>query len=131
MLEVKNFDRSMEGEWDNFVENQALNGTFLHTRKFYDHNPLNKQDDHSFLFYKKNKLVALAPFILFSTDEKKVLHSHLRSTYGGVVMSEEVGVEEAVEIIRELLSEANKINVHEIIIRNPFRIFYKNISDEI
>jgi hypothetical protein len=54
----------------------------------------------------------------------------LRSTYGGFVVNDTIGVEEAVEMAGQLIIEARKRNVHEIIIRNPFRIFHQRLCDE-
>ncbi len=57
-IDICRYTPALKNSWDDFVENVAINGTFLHTRKFYDHNPLNEKEDNSFLFYKKNKLIA-------------------------------------------------------------------------
>ncbi|WP_207511682.1 GNAT family N-acetyltransferase [Longitalea luteola] len=116
--------------WNELVEN-SINGTFLHSRQFFDHNPLNKQDDCSFLFFKKNKVAAVIPCSLYEREGKRILHSHMRSTYGGFVINEEIGMEEAVEMVDKLVTEARAQGVQEIIIRNPFRIFHRKLCDEI
>jgi hypothetical protein len=116
--------------WDDFVENKSINGTFLHSRKFYNHHPQNRVDDKSFLFYKKNKLIAVIGCVLQTQGNRVVLTSHLRSTYGGFVISRHVGVEDAMAIVQLLLEEARKNLIEEIIIKNPFRIFYKKPCDE-
>lgn len=127
---LKKFDNSLETEWDYFVANDAINGTFLHTRKFYNHNPLNIQDDNSYLFYKKNTLIGIIPFNLIKDGENKILNSYLRATYGGFLVSGAAGIEEINEMVELVVSEAKKLSVNEIIIRNPFRIFNKNVCDE-
>jgi hypothetical protein len=58
------------------------------------------------------------------------LISHLRSTYGGFVISRHVGVEDSLAIVQLFLNEIKKNHVKEIIIKNPFRIFYKKPCDE-
>ena len=45
-------------------------------------------------------------------------------------MSACVGIQEAVEMVESLINEAKKLGVHEIIIRNPFRILYSTINDD-
>jgi len=53
------FTEEYSTEWDDFVENKSINGTFLHSRKFYNHHAQNRLDDNSFLFYKRKKLLVL------------------------------------------------------------------------
>lgn len=120
----------MEAEWDAFVEVQSLNGTILHTRNFYNHNPKNAEDEHSFVFMKKDKIIALLPAVLYKKEGKRILHSHLRATYGGFIVSAQTGVAEAIEIVNVLITYCKKLEVSEIVIRNPFRIFNKQFTDE-
>ncbi len=125
LLQIKVFDVSMKQEWNEFVEKKSVNGTFLHTRKFFDHNHLNKNGDFSLLFYKKNRLIAVIPAIILLDGDKKILDSHFRATYGGFVFSKEVGVKEAIDIVDLFVAEAKKLYIKEIIIRTPFKIVYK------
>jgi len=115
-------------EWDDFVENKSINGTFLHSRKFYNHHAQNRLDDNSFLFYKKKKLVGVIGCVF--QPEHSLLISHPRSTYGGFIISDVVGVEGSLAIVQLFLEEAKKIAAKEIIIKMPFRIFYKKPCDE-
>lgn len=125
------FIESLSEDWDNFVKESAVNSTFLHTRKFYDHNPLNKAQDGSLLFLKKNKIIAVFPSVIYYKNGEMVLNSHLRATYGGVVVSNEVNVQAAVKIVEYIIQYARKRNVSTIIIRNPFRIFNTQLCDEV
>src|SRR6185295_7074701 len=70
------------------------------------------------------------PANLYNNEEGLVLHSYLRATYGGFVVSEEVGTMEALEIIDLVVQRARQLGVKEIIIRNPFRIFNERLCDE-
>lgn len=119
-----------EQEWDEFVATSNRNATFLHSRRFFRHNPLNATDDASLLFYKKNKLCAVLPASLYNRGEKTYFHSHPRSTYGGFVINASVGVEDAVEMVAQTISFAADNHVNELIVRNPFRIFHALPSDE-
>jgi hypothetical protein len=127
---ITSYSEEFAEVWDNFVQNASVNGTFLHTRKFYNHHPRNRIDDRSFLFYKRNKLIAVIGCTLQSVTDDLVLVSHQRSTYGGFVMSEDVGVEASIAIVHLFLQEAETIGVNQIIIRNPFRIFNKKPCDQ-
>lgn len=129
-IEVVQYTSERESEWDNFIENNKRNATFLHSRKFFKHNPLNEIDDASLMFYKKNKLIALLPASLNIKEDKSVYHSHPRCTYGGFVIHESFGVEEAMVMVANTINFAKDKVAEEIIIRNPFRIFHHLPSDE-
>lgn len=128
-MEVAAYNDSHREEWDAFV-NASINGNFLHTRAFYDQNPLNAEDDASLMFYRKGKLAAVLPAIQYTSDNKVILNSHLRSTYGGYIISEKMGMTDAVTMVKVTLEHAASLGVNEIIIRNPFRILYGTLSDE-
>ena len=116
--------------WDRTVDD-SINGNFLHKRSFYDANPQNESDDHSFLFFKKGKPIALLPGVLFKKDTSSVFNSHLRSTYGGFIVTNKVGILEALSMVELLIETLKGLYVTEMIIRNPFRILYRQLSDEL
>lgn len=127
-VEIKRYSEELKDSWDEFIV-ESINGNFLHSRAFFNHNPLNKEDDHSFIYLKKGKIIGCLPCVLY-TEGSLILQSHPRATYGGFVVNEQVGVEEAVEMVELLISQAKKLNVKEIIVRNPFRIFNSRLCDE-
>ncbi len=129
-IETVAYNDDRESEWDNFIETNKRNATFLHSRKFFNHNPLNKIADASLLFYKKKNLISVLPASLYKQENKIIFHSHPRSTYGGFVINEKVGTEEAIEIVEATINFAKSKSADEIIIRNPFRIFHQLPSDE-
>jgi hypothetical protein len=129
-VELRRYNGSLEGEWDTFIEQNKRNATFLHSRQFFKHNPLNDEDDASLMFYKKNKLKGVLPATLYKKDEQVIFHSHPRSTYGGFVVENAAGVEEAMEMVNATVDFAKQNNVNEIIIRNPFRVFHQVPTDE-
>ncbi len=128
-MEIVTYNESLRSEWEDFVR-QSTNGNFLHTRAFYDQNPQNAADDASLMFYRKGKLAALLPAVIYTKDNRTVLHSHLRSTYGGYIVSPKTGMLDAVAMVQATSDHAAAQGIDEIIIRNPFRIFYSSISDE-
>jgi hypothetical protein len=129
-LFLQRYDDSLRDEWDDFVVNKSINGTFLHTRKFYDHNPLNAIDDHSFIIYNNSKISAVIPFTLVNDGTTLKLDSHPRCTYGGFIISPQVHIKDSVIMIEMIIKYAKNIDIGEIIIRNPFRILYNVHSDE-
>jgi hypothetical protein len=128
-MEIIRYSEAWRNEWEAFVAT-AINGTFLHSRAFFDHNQQNSVDDASFIYYKKRKIVAVLPAVCYEKGDKKYLHSHARATYGGFVVSEGVGIEEALLMLDLLFAQAQAMDVSEIIIRNPFRIFNAGLADE-
>jgi hypothetical protein len=129
-LALLRYNDSLQHDWDNFVLERAINGSILHTRKFYNHNASNKLDDHSFLIYNNGKIIALIPFTISAKDGGLVLNSHPRATYGGFVISKEVNIKEAVNLLELVIEESKSLGIKEIIIRNPFRILYNIHGDE-
>jgi len=129
-ITIEQYNESLESAWDSFVETNNRNATFLHSRKFFNHNPLNQKDDASLLFYKNGKLKALLPACLIEINGVLTFFSHPRSTYGGFIVDESIGVEEAVVIVELVINFAKNKQAGEIVIRNPFRIFYQLPSDE-
>lgn len=116
--------------WEDFLATQALNGTMLHSRKFFDHNPANALDDTSLVYLKKNKIQALLPAVTYVRDGQKIFNSHLRSTYGGFVVGSAFGMLEAMTAVDLLLDYGRANNINQIIIRNPFAIFAKeNVAE--
>lgn len=130
LIDVKLYDDSMLDVWDDFIRSNNRNATFLHSRKFFLHNTQNLTGDASLLFYKKNKLISVLPARIYNKDDKVIFHSHPGSTYGGFVIDESVGVEEAMAIVEATIHFAKNEGSTEIIIRNPFRIFHQMPSDE-
>lgn len=128
-IEIIRYNREYETRWDLFVDT-SINGTFLHKRSFYNSNPQNKVDDHSYLFIKKNKIICLISGCLVESDNKITFHSHLRATYGGFIFSDKVGTVESLKIVELLLAELKSKGCQRVIIRNPFRFLYKELSDE-
>ncbi len=129
-IEIVPFDEKYRSDWESFIEQKAVNSTFLHSRKFYDHNPNNKIDDASLLFYKKSRLIAVFPANLYLEGNSYILHSYLRATYGGFIVGKDVTVEAALEIVGKTIEFAKSKQASQLIVRNPFRIFNTNFCDE-
>lgn len=86
-LLIIDYDEKYKEEWDEFVLNEACNGTFLQSRRFLNYHPVGRYTDCSLLFYEKDKLVAVCPACEKIEDGKKVFTSHAGSTYGGLIVS--------------------------------------------
>jgi hypothetical protein len=117
--------------WDQFIDNDALNATFIHTRRFLHHQPQNIYQDASLLFYKKKKLAACIPALCIKNGEETIWNSHMRATYGGLILSKNVGNEDVLEIFELLENYWKENKINKIIIRNTFRIFQTQWCDEV
>jgi RimJ/RimL family protein N-acetyltransferase len=86
MFTVIPFENKYEQEWDRFIADDAINGTFLQSRNFLNYHPKDRFIDSSCLVFKENKLVAVIPGCVINEDGKKVFSSHSGSTFGGPVI---------------------------------------------
>ena len=89
-IRVEKFVEQKTEEWDEFVTNDAINGTFLQTRKFLNYHQEGRFEDSSLMFYCKNKLLAVCPACLLYENGAKILGSHMGSSFGGIVYSHEM-----------------------------------------
>jgi hypothetical protein len=129
-ITLQRYQEADREHWNTLVAN-SINGTFLHTREFYDHNPANSVDDCSLMIFKKGKLIAVFPCNQYVIDDKQIWNSYLRATYGGIIVSNEFKAMDAVTTIGLIKQAAVEQGISEVIIRNPFRIYHRDLSDEI
>ena len=129
-LQLVRFSEEHKEVWDEFLK-QTVNGTFLHSRKFFQHNEVNATDDHSLMFYKKNQLVALFPSIAYEKEGERILHSHLRSTYGGILYKTCLAVADLESVLVLLTDYARKNQFSRVIIRPSFSIYHCTLAAEL
>lgn len=99
-LKITNYNEEYERQWDDFVENKSINGTFLQSRKFLNYHAKGRFEDCSIMFWDVNRLMCVCPACILVEEGKKVFYSHKGSTYGGLVISAELM---RVNKMRELL----------------------------
>lgn len=89
-MNIIRYEQSHEKIWDKFVNEQSANGTFLQTRAFLNYHPEGRFKDCSLIILPDQDLYdiyAVVPACEYAEDGKKVFHSHLGSTFGGVVIN--------------------------------------------
>ena len=87
MFIVEKYKDFEEKEWDDFVLNDSVNGTFLQTRRFLNYHPKGRFEDASFIIRdKKGTIAAVCPACEIIESDKKVLYSHKGSTFGGLII---------------------------------------------
>lgn len=87
-IRITKLEKANKVQWDHFVENESVNGTFLQEWRFLDYHPNGRFEDCSVMFWDNDKLVAVCPACIVSEDGKKMFYSHVGSTYGGLVITE-------------------------------------------
>lgn len=87
---IQPYQESMAEKWDSFVMQHAMNGTFLHTRRFLSYHPQGRFEDASLMAYNNQELCAVIPAAAQTVDGKRMLRSHPGSTFGGIVAGPEM-----------------------------------------
>lgn len=91
MFTVHPYDPSQESRWDAFVLSRAMNGTFLHTRRFLSYHPPGRFRDASVMVYNGQELCAVVPAADQTLEDgRRMLRSHPGSTFGGPVIGPEL-----------------------------------------
>lgn len=87
MFRFELYRQEKEQEWDTFLENQSVNGTFLQSRRFLNYHKEGRFVDASLMIYnQKNHLAAICPACEIHEDERRVFFSHKGTTFGGIVI---------------------------------------------
>ncbi|MDR0866638.1 MAG: GNAT family N-acetyltransferase [Candidatus Symbiothrix sp.] len=106
MIEIRRYSESDKKLWDDFIP-LSKNGNFLFYRDYMDYHK-DRFTDHSLLFLKKNKIIAVLP----ANVKGAALISHGGLTFGGLIMDKEVRAVEVLEIF-ELLRDYCKTSGFE------------------
>lgn len=118
-LSIKKYEEAWENQWDDFVLNQSVNGTFLQTRNFLNYHPRDRFVDASHMvFDAKGRIIAVCPACLVNMDGKNTLYSHRGSTYGGIIISEKwYKTHKVIEIIKALESQWADEKIERVILK--------------
>lgn len=112
-------------QWDDFVRT-AKNATFLFYRDFMEYHS-DRFEDHSLLVFKGEKVTALIP----ANSTGNTLHSHQGLTYGGLVLSPKVKLEQSLQIFRDVLKYLNDKGIKTLEIKTLPHIYPDFPSEEI
>lgn len=87
---IEKYRAEYEKQWDQFIQEKSVNGTFLQERRFLNYHREDRFKDCSLLFFDKTNLIAVCPACEVLQDGKKTFYSHKGSTYGGIVLEKEM-----------------------------------------
>lgn len=102
-IELRQYQAQDKELWDDFVW-KSRNGTIFHTRQFLSYHDPKKFTDHSFIFSKDGAIVG----VLTGAMEGKTFVSHPGASYGGIVLSPELGMKETGEMLDALIEYGKK-----------------------
>ena len=128
MIEILKYSHNMGSQWDGFVQ-ASKNGTIFHTRKFLSYHISREFNDHSLCFKKKNKLIAVFPAAIIKENNQKILFSHPGASFGGLVVHNNLSMNDLFYIIDKIEDNAKKNNIQEIRII-PTPLIYNHMHDE-
>lgn len=111
--------------WNEFVT-KSKNGTFLFHRDFMDYHE-DRFEDYSQLIFEENKLVAVFPANKVSNS----VYSHQGLTYGGLILPENIKLNQVVGILEALFQHFKKQNFTELQIKCMPQIYTKQASNEL
>lgn len=121
-INIKKYTQEDYKIWDDFINNQSINGTFLHTKNFLNYHKEGRFIEASILIYIKNILVAVVPACEIYEDGKKIFFSHKGSTFGGIIINKKIynitTISKLIEAIENYLA-----------LQGYSKIIYKNVSN--
>lgn len=87
MFRFEIYQSSLEHDWDKFIDEKSINGTFLQSRRFINYHPEGRFKDASLVIYnEKNNIAALCLACEIEQDGEKVFFSHKGTTFGGIII---------------------------------------------
>lgn len=127
-LTVRTFTETDTPAWEAFVAS-ANNGTIFHERKFLGYHPGDRFNDHSLLVDKGGKLRAIFPAVEINSDGVKSLVSHQGSSYGGIVVQEDLSFQDSYDFVQAITEYARKTGFQRIQMTLPPAIYQYRVSN--
>ena len=127
-MDITVFQPDQTPEWEAFVD-AANNGNIFHLRQFLSYHPPERFRDHSLIFSKKGKIIALLPAVDCEMEGKRMLISHRGASYGGFVVRDTLSIREAFDLVTELTDYAQKQSFDSVDITPPPQIYLRRPSN--
>lgn len=129
-IEIVPYSENHYSQWEAFIDN-AINGTIFHRQKFLGYHPPGRFDDHSLLFFEKNKLLGVFPAALIRKEGKTVLKSHPGTSYGGLVFNQKIPIRKVFQILTALDEHCISESIERIEFRSAPKIFNACFLDQL
>jgi hypothetical protein len=127
---IQRYTDEFSNIWDDFIEAESMNGTFLQSRRFLSYHSPERFIDHSLIIYKGNAIAALVPAIEENVCGEKIFFSHKGSTFGGIILNKsyyDIGNIEA--IINQLELYIKYTGFSKIVFKNTPNVFCRKNTD--
>ncbi len=124
------YQASEEIEWDKFILEKSMNGTFLQTRKFINYHPKDRFKDASICIRKGNELVGAVLGCEIVEDGIKTFFAHKGTTFGGISIAKNIYSATYIdELISGLLSFLKENGFKKVFIKMVPNIYQKSSSE--
>lgn len=124
MYHLARYTSEKRDEWDTFVQS-SKNGTFLFLRDYMEYHR-DRYSDHSLMFYKKGKLLAILPAHQAGTR----FDSHGGLTYGGFVTDEQIKLGSLIDLFGLLFDYLRESDFQELRYKVIPHIYHVLPADE-
>ena len=130
MFRFEKYEDSLEEQWDKFIAEKSINGTFLQSRRFFNYHPAGRFKDVSLVVYnEKNNIAALIPACELEQDGKKVFFSHKGTTFGGIIIDKKHhNAKHIVVLVEELKDYLKEQGYNEAYLKMTCYIFSLNFT---
>lgn len=124
MFKAIKYSSVLKDRWDDFV-GLSKNGTFLMLRDYMDYHA-ERFNDCSFMVFRKDEIVAVLP----GNVNKNTYYSHQGLTYGGLLMSGNLGIKSVLAIFNLINSILKESGINEIVYKPIPYIYHSMPSQE-
>jgi hypothetical protein len=125
MYTISNYSKEQYEKWNEFVA-KSKNGTFLFHRDFMEYHS-DRFKDFSLLVFKGHTLIALLPAHI----KDNAVYSHWGLTYGGLILSEKVKLQDAIGVFKKILQFLSECGIDKLYIKTIPHIYHRLPSEEL
>jgi Acetyltransferase (GNAT) domain len=124
MITVKKYEAEDKNRWDNFIE-LSKNGVFIFNRDYMEYHS-DRFEDHSLMFFKNRKLVAVMP----ANMKKNSLNSHDGLTFGGIISNRKMTMTLMLEIFSQLKAYLKRESITKVLYKSIPHIYHSLPAEE-
>jgi len=124
MYFIQRYEPCLKQDWDSLVRD-SKNGSFLFYRDYLEYHS-NRYNECSFIFRKRQKVVALIP----GNIEGSTYYSHGYLTFGGFVLLEEVKTKTLLLLFDLLHEKLKDLDINEVIYKPVPFIYHRQPAQE-
>lgn len=131
MFRFERYQEENEQEWDAFIADKSVNGTFLQSRRFLNYHPKDRFTDCSLMIYnEKNNLAAICPACELVENGARIFFSHKGTTFGGIIIDKKHhNAKHVTVLVQELKEYLKEQGYAEVYLKQTSDIFSTVESD--